>query len=230
MQRLNQKLEIFLEKRIEDYHFLDLVNRYFTYYLKPVENVINFKSEQEYEDYLKQCEIRTLQGEKVKSYEECIIANFLYLNGIKYEYEKDYIVDTATSERRQYQPDFFLTDYGIWIEHFGVDRDWNTAQDVDNQKYIDDIYRKRKIHLVYSTHLIETFNYERSEGILIENLKEKLTKAGVEFEPISRDEVFNKIKSLGDVNLFVGLVSKFLNLFKSSNAVIADLKIMAKNI
>ena len=228
LQRLNQKLEIFLEKRIEDYHFLDLVNRYFTYYLKPVENVINFKSEQEYEDYLKQCEIRTLQGEKVKSYEECIIANFLYLNGIKYEYEKDYIVDTATSERRQYQPDFFLTDYGIWIEHFGVDRDWNTAQDVDNQKYIDDIYRKRKIHLVYSTHLIETFNYERSEGILIENLKEKLTKAGVEFEPISRDEVFNKIKSLGDVNLFVGLVSKFLNLFKSSNAVIADLKIMAK--
>jgi DNA helicase-4 len=77
---------------------------------------------------------------------------------------------TATQDRRQYQPDFYLPDYGIWIEHFGVDRDWNTSHDVDSQRYIEDIYWKRKIHLINSTHLIETFNYERSEGILILNL------------------------------------------------------------
>ena len=32
----------------------------------------------------------TIQGEKVKSTEELTIANFLYLNGINYEYEKPY--------------------------------------------------------------------------------------------------------------------------------------------
>ncbi len=120
--KFNRQLEKFLEKRIEDYDFLDLVSRYFTYYLRPVENDLDFQSEEEYEDYLQQCEIRTLQGEKVKSYEECMIANFLYLNGIKYEYEKDYIVNTATQDRRQYQPDFYLSDYGIWVEHLSRQR------------------------------------------------------------------------------------------------------------
>jgi DNA helicase-4 len=227
-QRLNRQLEEFLERRIEDHKFLDLVNRYFTYFLKPVENDLDFQSEEEYEDYLQQCEIRTLQGEKVKSYEECMIANFLYLNGVKYEYEKEYIVTTATQDRRQYQPDFYLPDYGIWIEHFGVDRDWNTSHDVDSQKYIEDIYWKRKIHLVNSTHLIETFSYERSEGILISNLIDKLSSTGVEYKPIPREEVFGKIRRLGDVNLFVGLLAKFLNLFKSRQTTINELRVKAK--
>jgi hypothetical protein len=56
-QRLNRQLEEFLERRIEDHKFLDLVNRYFTYFLKPVENDLDFQSEEEYEDYLQQCEI-----------------------------------------------------------------------------------------------------------------------------------------------------------------------------
>jgi DNA helicase-4 len=227
-QRLNRQLEEFLEKRIEDYDFLDLVSKYFTYYLKPVENHLDFQSEEEYEDYLQHREIRTLQGEKVKSYEECMIANFLYLNGIKYEYEKDYVVHTATQDRRQYQPDFYLPDYGIWIEHFGVDRGWNTSHDVDSQRYIEDIYWKRKIHLVNSTHLIETFSYERSEGILISNLIDKLSSTGVEYKPIPREEVFGKIRRLGDVTLFVGLLAKFLNLYKSRQTTITELRIKSK--
>ena len=227
-KRLNDKLEEFLERHIDDFNFLDLVNKYFTYYLKPVENVLDFKSEEEYEDYLQQFKIRSLQGEHVKSYEECMIANFLYLNGIKYEYEKDYIVYTATQDRRQYQPDFFLPDYGVWIEHFGVDRDWNTSQAVDSQKYIEDIFWKRKIHLVNSTYLIETFSYERSEGILISNLIDKLSSIGVEYKPVPRDEVFWKIRRLGNVTLFVGLLAKFLNLFKSCQTTITELKNKAK--
>ena len=227
-KRLDDKLEEFLERRIDDYKFLDLVNRYFTYYLKPVENVLDFKSEEEYQDYLQKFEIRSLQGEQVKSYEECMIANFLYLTGIKYEYEKDYVVGTATQDRRQYQPDFYLPDYGIWIEHFGVDRDWNTSHNVDSQKYIEDIYWKRKIHLVNSTHLIETYSYERSEGILISNLMDKLSPMGVEYKPIPREEVFGKIRRLGDVTLLVGLLAKFLNLFKSRQTTITELRIKAK--
>jgi DNA helicase-4 len=227
-KRLNDFLEEFLEERIFDYYFLDLVNKYFTYYFKPVENVLDFKSEEEYEDYLQQFEIRSLQGEHVKSYEECMIANFLYLNGIEYEYEKDYIVYTATQDRRQYQPDFYLPDYGVWIEHYGVDRNWNTSQAVDSQKYIEEIFWKRKIHLVNSTHLIETFSYERSEGILISNLRDKLSSIGVEYKPVPRDEIFRKIKSLGDVTLFVGLLAKFLNLFKSCQTTITELRIKAK--
>jgi len=227
-KRLNEKFEEFLEKRIAEYDFLDLVNRYFTYYLKPAENILDFKSEEEYENYLKQSEIRTLQGEKVKSYEECMVANFLFLNGIKYEYEKDYIVDTATQDRRQYQPDFYLSDYGVWIEHFGIDREGNTSPEVDSQIYFEEMNWKRSLHKENFTHLVETYSYERSEGILIPNLIDKLSPLGVVYKPIPREEVFGKIKRLGDVTLFVGLLAKFLNLFKSCQATIPELRIKAK--
>ena len=58
----------------------------------------------------------TFQGEKVKSLEELSIANFLYLNGIEYEYEKVYPFG-----KTMYRPDFYLKDYDIYLEHFGVD-------------------------------------------------------------------------------------------------------------
>lgn len=63
----------------------------------------------------------TIQGERVKSVEELMIANFLYLNGIEYEYEKPYPHGDI-----MYRPDFYLTDYDIYLEHFGVDEayDW----------------------------------------------------------------------------------------------------------
>ena len=56
----------------------------------------------------------SMQGERVKSIEELTIANFLYLNGIEYEYEKQYPYGDVV-----YQPDFYLNDYDIYLEHFG---------------------------------------------------------------------------------------------------------------
>jgi len=49
--------------------------------------------------------IRSLKGEKLKSFEECQIANFLALNGIEYQYEANYQHNTATSRHRQYKPE-----------------------------------------------------------------------------------------------------------------------------
>ena len=50
------------------------------------------------------------------------IANWLYQNGIKYQYEASYQFDTRTEQFSQYHPDFFLTDYDIYIEFFGINR------------------------------------------------------------------------------------------------------------
>jgi DNA helicase-4 len=226
--RLNQQIEGFFKRRVENYDFINSVSRYFTYYFEPVENELDFQTEQEYEEYLASNEIRTLNGEKVKSYEECMIANFLFLNGIEYEYEKEYPVDTATKETRQYRPDFFLSKYGLWIEHFGIDRENRTAPGVDKRSYLDDMAWKRNLHKENYTHLVETFSYERIEGILISGIKEKLDALGVKYNPIPRDEIFNKLKRLGDVTLFVGLIVKFLNLFKSSQSTIKELRGKAK--
>ncbi len=55
---------------------------------------------------MEQQDLRTLQGEKVKSYEELQIANWLYENGVEYEYEPVYEPKLPETGRRDYQPDF----------------------------------------------------------------------------------------------------------------------------
>ena len=44
------------------------------------------------------------------------------LNVIRYIYEYPYEIDTRTNEYGQYHPDFYLPDYKIYIEYFGIDR------------------------------------------------------------------------------------------------------------
>jgi DNA helicase-4 len=108
-----------------DKFFLN-VSRYFSYFFAPYKEETQCSARGEYLDYLENQQLKSLKGEKVKSFQECVIANHLFMNGIEYEYERSYEIDTATSEKRQYKPDFYLNDYGIYIEHFGIDENGNT--------------------------------------------------------------------------------------------------------
>ena len=131
---------------------------------------------------MEQQDLRTLQGEKVKSYEELQIANWLYENGIEYEYEPIYEHNCPRSGRRDYCPDFRLTESGVYIEHFGVRRQKMpdgserliTAPFVDRDEYLAGMDWKRKVHAEHGTTLIETYSYERQEGRLLVSLAEKL--------------------------------------------------------
>ena len=169
-----------------------------------------------YWNYIRRNDIRSLKADEVKSYEECEIANFLYLNGIAYEYEAAYEHETATAEKRQYNPDFFLADHGIYIEHFGLDAEGNTAPFVDREKYIEEMEWKRQIHAERGTILVETFTRERAEGRLIRNLEEKLAAHGVELTPLPRERVFAVLEDRGRIDPFIRVLATFLQHFKGS--------------
>jgi DNA helicase-4 len=216
----HKTLQLFLDKFKEDNHAATNLLNYFIEYLVPCENPLIFSNAEEYNYYLKSFETRTLQGEKVKSYEECIVANYLYSQQISYEYEKKYPHEYANGSSdkiyKHYEPDFYLSDYDIYIEHFGIDRKGKSPFD-QNGEYLKGIEWKRNIHQQFGTKLIETFSYERQEGTLISNLREKLLNAGCEFEPLSKNIMFNRLEELGSIENFVKLLGEFLNLRKSNN-------------
>ena len=170
----------------------------------------------EYYDYIRRFDIRSLKGEKVQSYEECEIANFLYLNGVSYEYEADYEHVTVTAEKRQYRPDFYLPKPGIYIEHFGLNAEGRTAPFVDWKQYIEEMKWKRQLHDKYGTALIETFSHEHASGKLIGNLSQKLSAHGVALSPIPRDRIFSVLQRQGRVDPFIGLLATFLHHFKGA--------------
>ena len=152
----------------------------------------------------------------MRSFEECEIANFLYLNGIDYEYEAPYEHDLATSEKRQYKPDFHLPEHGIYIEHFGIDAAGNTAAFVDREQYWRDMEWKRGVHAEHGTVLVETFSHEQTDGRLLRNLTEKLEVHGVTLSPIPREEIFAALDRQGRIDPFTRLVATFLQHFKGS--------------
>ena len=164
---------------------------------------------------------RTLQGEFVRSLEEIMIANYLFLHGVNYEYEKRYPLPTGDQFRKTYTPDFYLTDYDIYLEHFGINRDGKTPwlSEVEEEKYISDMEWKRGCHRLNGTKLIETYSWYNSEGTLLLNLERKLRENGVRLREIDYLEVFQRIfNDVGDqyFHEFIQLCSTFITLFKAN--------------
>lgn len=162
-------------------------------------------------------ELKTFNLEIVKSYQEMIIANFLYINGINYQYEITYKGKCDFP----YKPDFYLPDYDIYIEHFGISEDGRARQynkEVEN-KYIQHIESKREVHKRNNTNLIETYSYEYKNGTLFENLKRKLDEYNVEFNNFNYERIFKVLKNYkydNEFEDFLKLVSKFIILFKGN--------------
>ncbi len=165
----------------------------------------------------------TIQGEKVKSIEELTIANFLYLNGIEYEYEKPYPFGNT-----MYRPDFYLRDYDIYLEHFGVDENnrakWLTP--FYENKYIEEMFLKRETHKTYNTKLLETYSYYNRDHILLEKLREMLINEQVIFKPREPKSIYDKV--IGNDQNFgkeiILLIIAFINLSKSRNLSYSDIK------
>lgn len=79
----------------------------------------------------------TINSERVRSIDECRIANFLYINGIDYVYEPVYRYGFKDSIK-PYCPDFAIKQGSelIYLEHFGISQDGEPTQ-----KYWTHFYR-----------------------------------------------------------------------------------------
>jgi len=223
----------------------------------------------------------TLKGEEVKSVEELLIANFLFLNGVEYEYEslynplkilkstkidenelKDYmnldkdlfvkfnkieyycdyldyvypnefgkllknfrksIYKWENEENwvKYHRPDFFLVDYNIYLEHFGIDEDGKVRwlPKFSGKKYVKQMNDKREIHKKYGTKLLETYSYYRDEKLL-EKLKEILLDNNIEFKDVNYSDIYRGLIERDNIDSnfseIIKVIVSFINLFKGN--------------
>lgn len=223
-----------LQKYEKDSGYIKSLCGFYIYNPKTRISEFKFSNQKEYEDYLKMNPPITLNEEDVKSYGEMDIANFLYCNGIEYEYEKAYEIDTSTEEYAQYIPDFYLPEYGIYIEYFGIDEDGNVPAyfrsrngKSPSEEYREGMEWKRALHQENNTKLIECYAYERSKGTLLEELDKKLKANNVIIHPIPDEVVWKRIKENHSGNIFSGLaelMSTVISLIKSNNTTIEHIR------
>jgi DNA helicase IV len=201
---------------------------YFLRFSYAYKSAFNFKSLSEYNNYILEHELRTLQGELVKSYEHCEIAYCLFRQGIRYEYAANYQVNTTELDVRAYQPDFYLPDYQLYIEHFFINEKNQTPPFIDRKAYLSEIAWKRALHQKHQTQLIETYSYQKHQGDLTKSLEDKLLQAGVKFKPLNNDQLLTQLNQSGQISEFSLLLAQMLALFKAACLTLKSLVELAK--
>ncbi|WP_200240361.1 UvrD-helicase domain-containing protein [Thiohalocapsa halophila] len=225
---LRQHLRELIAEVVRDPEAGDYVREYFQSFFAPYKDEKEFNELGEYYDHLQAFDLRSLQDERLRSFAEVEIANFLFLNGVRYQYEAPYAVDLATAEHRQYQPDFYLPDHDIYIEHFGIGRDGRTAPYIDRERYHQEMAWKRAVHAEHGTTLIETYSYLKQEGCLTDVLKQELRDHGVALRPISNEQLLEVLTRTRQIDPFTELVATFLNHFKGNGCTLDGVRAQAR--
>ena len=213
---LAQQVNQWFEEHLRTPSYQQLTIHYFQHHLYPHANPFDFESEGEYFDHILANDIRTLKGEAVKSLGECLVANYLFKQGIEYQYEPAYEHKTANPFYRQYQPDFYLPEHGIYIEYYGIDRHGNTAPYVDREKYHQGMAWKRQLHAENGTRLIELYHYELQEGELFGAIDQQLTALNVEYQPLPPEAVLATLREFGAINHFAALLADLLKRYRAN--------------
>ena len=164
----------------------------------------------------------TIQSEIMRSAQEVEIANFLYLNGIDYEYEPLYKYDILFA-RKPYTPDFRIWqgDKETYLEHFGITEEGRNNRFSSDElgAYKKAINDKISLHRQHKTNLIYTFSSYKDHRTLIEHLQEKLEAAGFELRPRSNKEIMEKLVVSEEnryIRKLVALICRFIANFKTN--------------
>lgn len=164
----------------------------------------------------------TNRGERVKSLEEVMIANFLFLNGVDYHYEAPYPHHTADERYRQYKPDFYYPDLDLFHEHFALDAEGVPPKHFEN--YLEGVIWKRQLHAENGTKLFETTSHGLRHGDDFDRLERELTSRGLVLDPNPDREIPKEGQQpMASIEL-IGLVRTFMSHAKSNGLRISDLQ------
>ena len=154
--------------------------------------------------------------------QEVQIANFLYLNGLDYEYERVYPFGSP-SRNKKYTPDFYISqgEHSVWLEHYALSESgYNSLfTPQQRQRYLRAISDKRRLHKANKTTLLETWSFYADRRPLLDHLKEVLENEGFILKPRNLEEVYKKIVETGKDKYIYKLIifmMKFIEQYKTT--------------
>jgi len=242
-----------LKKRIYDNRKLlrELV-MFFGYYFDLPEDILEYETIEQYHSYKMSLDYesikstvgayskeitdsyskkrRTIRGEFLRSIQEVQIANYLYLHGIDYEYERVYEYDIVGANKK-YTPDFYIkqNDKAVYLEHFGINENGtsNRYNKAELETYRRSIEDKVRLHKKYGTKLIYTFSKYEDNRPLMDHLEALLIKEGFELTERDDETVYRELMELEKdkyVRRFVVFLETFIGMFKTNGFEEKDFK------
>lgn len=185
--------------------FIDKIFTYFKFYIYPFPDVdkYGFKSLGEYAQFMKLRSIKPINpdNEPFGTYDECIIANFLYFNDIKYEVGK--FVEGC--EKLKFS--FYLIDFDIYI--FYEKEKFSNIYYSDNTLKFDCL-KNKKYFIIHSKDCI-------SPPVIEQKTREGIEFFNISFEALTSEKIIEKIEKSNVINEFIRLLKQFLSLYKNSS-------------
>ena len=188
-----------LDEALQNNEFKSNYFKFLTLYYDDDVEEKDFNEKEEYVKYLKEKrKWLTLKGEEVDSQAEKKIADFLFLNNIKYKHTDVESGNWANDnpQKKKYEPDFFLPDYNdLFIEHWGIDEEGNVPDwfSVSSEWYRKKMEWAQNRFKEENKRLIETFEYEFRKDDFEEILRKRLKKEKVKFEPLTYEVFINEV-------------------------------------
>lgn len=141
---------------------------------------------------LRETDYKTLRGEEVRSRAEKTIADTLFLNQVDYSYEHRAGWAETGEEYGGYDPDFYLPEHEITIEHWGIWEDGEVGAHFSqtSEEYHEKMRWARQLFADETDRtLVETYDFERKNGTLQRALKARLQHHGVTLDPMSYEDL-----------------------------------------
>lgn len=197
---MSEIIMTFLNEKIDDSIYRGRIIDYYFNFHTCGKTIFDFDNIEAYNKYISLCPPITLMGEKVNTYEELEVANFLYSVGVNYEYnvplKKEVMLQGA---RSRYKPSFTLTDYNICINIYNKNADgfapFDDEDNTDTDFLNNRIEEIQNIHTDAEIPLIECFTYEKLDGNLLSRLQSALRSYNVEFNIKKDIELLSQIKN-----------------------------------
>lgn len=142
-----------------------------------------FDTESDYRRYITdriekgRATIGSLSGVYVKSLQEQRIANWLWLNSVEFEYEKQIQIHSDDGTTQHVHPDFYYPATGTVHEHFAIADD-GTSPFVDYVQHADN---KRAAYHEAGIDFFETTSAQASNETLLGTLEAELSLRGTSF-------------------------------------------------
>lgn len=197
-----------------------------TYKNKMLNANINMKDYNESEILRRRNYKKSIRGEYLRSKEEVDIANFLFKNGISYDYEKRF------DSNFYYTPDFYIKQFGKenYIEHFGIDEKGNNNMYTNDE--LDSYLRTLKIKKEFFNEsfnrgkFIVTFSKYDSNTTYLKELKKELRSKGYVPLPLNDEELYTQLKNTNQEGYTSRFIQKvlipFISLFKQQGLGLND--------
>lgn len=163
-------------------HYLQFLAHYEDDYVE----VPDFEERADYVAERAEESYETLAGETVASRAEKVIADFLFTHEVDYRYEAIAEWADGADDKDVYRPDFYLPNYNLYIEHWGLDEAGEVAPwfSWTTDEYLEKLWWARSEFADSDNALVETYDFEhqRSPLYLKRVLRHRLEHHGVELD------------------------------------------------